>query len=45
MNSKRYLNIKERQWGKIKSLTFSAQTDVFGINFADSVYKAVIQQN
>lgn len=47
MNTKSILisNIEEKQWGKIKFHAFSAQTAVFGINFADSIYKAVIQQN
>lgn len=47
MNTKSILisNIEEKQWGKIKSHTFSTQTAGFGINFADSIYKAVIQQN
>lgn len=47
MNTKSILisNIEEKQWGKIKSHTFSTQTAVFGINFADSIYKAFIQQN
>lgn len=44
MNAKNTLmsNIEEKQWGKIKSHTFSVQTAVFDINFNDSVYKAVI---
>lgn len=47
MNTKHILisNIEETQWAKIKSHAFSAQTAVFDINFADSIYKAVIQQN